>query len=377
MNTPPFTRTTARTTHTGTTSGSVAHHVRRAEASAELAVVVHRAITRTFELTLPVGRTMSTETRAKLALLSEAVVACACGEPSGNFTPYAWTPEAATLLASLRTELLCGRSRRALGEGDLLRVLTAVEQLSQVLADDIAVRFTRQFSGPAAQQRLVELAHDMRSPLNAIMLLVERMQQGQSGAVSAVQQQHLALVYSAAFGLVSMANDLTDVARGGARLLANPPSTFSLSELLRSVRSVVQPLAEERRLALRFSGPRTDSRVGVVAALHRVLLNLTTNALNFTTVGAVTVVVQERADDPDVLTFTVEDTGRGIPEAQLADIFTAMSPKSHELVETFSADGLGLAICRKLVTAMQGELSVDSRAGQGTRFSFTLRLPRS
>lgn len=337
--------------------------------------MVHRAMTRAFELTLPIGSTMSAETRAKLALLSETVVACACGEPSSHFTPYAWTPEASSLLASLRAELLCGRSRRALAEGDLLRALTAVEQLSQILADDIAVRFTRQFSGPAAQQRLVELAHDMRSPLNAIVLLVERMQQGQSGAVSAVQQQHLALVYSAAFGLVSMANDLTDVARGGARLLADPPSTFSLSELLRSVRSVVQPLAEERRLALRFSGPRTDSRVGVVAALHRVLLNLITNALKFTTVGAVTVVVQEHADDPDVLTFTVEDTGRGIPEAQLADIFTSMSPKSYELVETFSADGLGLAICRKLVTAMQGELSVDSRAEQGTRFSFTLSLP--
>ncbi|MGV3710952.1 MAG: ATP-binding protein, partial [Gemmatimonas sp.] len=129
----------------------------------------------------------------------------------------------------------------------------------------------------------------------------------------------------------------------------------------------------ERKIALRFSSPREDRRIGQESAIHRVLLNLVTNALNVTTVGSVTVEVRQLGD-PNALEFVVEDTGPGLTQSQSDDIFGA--PAVRDDRESFSADGLGLAICRKLVTAMRGELRAQSRMGHGTQMVFTLTVPR-
>lgn len=344
------------------------------DARTQLAVAIERAASRALNHTPHAFNPTSYNTHDVLAVLANAIVCRVFDGVDVDLALYAWTPEAPRLLAALRQELLCGASRREWSATDLLQSVTAIERLSAALDGDVAVRFAQQFSGRDAQRRLVELAHDMRSPLSAILLLVERMQEGNSGPVNSTQQQHLALVYSAAFGLTTMANDLMDVTRGGARLLAEPPGVFSISNVLRSVRDVVQPVAAERRLSLRFSSPPRDRRRGQESALQRVLLNLTTNALKFTTVGSVTVEVQQGVD-PDQLLFAVEDTGRGIPSAELEIMFTPISAHRNASHESFSADGLGLAICHKLVTAMRGELAIESRVDHGTRFSFALQLP--
>lgn len=345
-------------------------------ARTQLAAALERAAWRATERMSHALNSESTKKRDIITVLADAIVCAAYDGAVADLALYAWTPEAPSLLAALRHELLCGRTRREWSESDLLQVVTAIEQLTSALDGDVAVRFAQQFSGRDAQQRLIELAHDMRSPLSAILLLVERMQQGHNGVVTGQQQHHLALVYSAAFGLSSMANDLMDVARGGARLLAEPPRGFSISAVLRSVRDVVQPLAAERRLSLRFSSPPDDFRVGQESALNRVLLNLTTNALKFTTVGSVTVLI-EQTDNRDELLFVVEDTGQGIPPAKLEEIFPLTANAIADAPQSFSADGLGLAICHKLVSAMRGKLEIESRVDHGTRFSFTLCLPRA
>jgi signal transduction histidine kinase len=192
--------------------------------------------------------------------------------------------------------------------------------------------------------------------------------------VTGAQQRHLALVYSAAFGLSGMASDLMDLARGGARLLGEEPRAFSVADVLRQVRDVLQPLAEESGVSLRFSSPPGDKRVGQVSAIHRVLLNLATNALKFTTIGSVTVLVQQEAA-PDELTFIVEDTGQGMPETDKSDIFANVSNVHHTHPGKISTDGLGLAICQKLVSAMKSELRAESQRDHGTRFMFSLQLP--
>lgn len=340
-----------------------------------MAAAIERAAWRTFERA-PDRATQSRDAhRGVITVLADAIVCRVFDGALMDLGLYGWTPEAPLLLAELRHELLSGRSRRDWPDADLLQVVAAIEDLCGTLASDPAVQFAEQFSGRDAQQRLVALAHDMRSPLNAILMLVERLQQGQDGSINGMQHQHLSLVYSAAFGLNSMANDLMDVARGGARLLGEAPRTFSISSVLRSVRDMVQPVAVERRLSLRFSGPPDDIRVGQESALHRVLLNLTTNALKFTTVGSVTVEVQQ-ALEADRLQFAVEDTGRGIPAAELERLAEQSQTGDAQPV-SFSADGLGLAICRKLVAAMGGELLIESRVDHGTRFLFSLPLPRA
>ena len=85
----------------------------------------------------------------------------------------------------------------------------------------------------------------------------------------------------------------------------------------------------------------------------------------------------QQSANPDQLLFVVEDTGRGIAPKHLDEIFASISHGRNAEPESFSADGLGLAICRKLVTAMRAELIVESRVDHGTRFSFALQLPRA
>jgi signal transduction histidine kinase len=137
------------------------------------------------------------------------------------------------------------------------------------------------------------------------------------------------------------------------------------------VTAIVAPVAEEKRLTLQETYPATDVRLGHSAAVHRVLLNLTNNALKYTQQGSVSLGCTDLPDHR--VEFWVEDTGRGIPEHVMAMLFTEFRPGASGM--RFSSAGLGLAICRSLLAKMDSSLRVDTAQEQGTRFSFILELP--
>ncbi|HEY0776510.1 MAG TPA: ATP-binding protein, partial [Gemmatirosa sp.] len=153
-----------------------------------------------------------------------------------------------------------------------------------------------------------------------------------------------------------------------------------IGELVEDGRAIVAPLAEERGVGLAVSVGAVGARVGRATALQRVLLNLVTNALKFTPTGTVQVDVHPAAPAEggvERVTFTVADSGRGMPAAVLEQLFQTFRRGPDMRSHAFSSAGLGLAICQKLVTAMGGELQVQSAVGEGTRFRFTLELPRA
>jgi two-component system, sensor histidine kinase len=191
--------------------------------------------------------------------------------------------------------------------------------------------------------------------------------------VNPVQERQLGLIYSAAFGLSSMASDVIELARGGDRLVDLDPIPFSVSDILESVRDIVQPIAEEKGLEVRITAPPSDFRVGHPVALSRVLLNLTTNALKFTSEGFVEVTADQSG--PDQTAFSVRDTGRGIPPQSMATLFEPFRRRQKQGEYAFSGSGLGLSICRKLVEAMGSRLDVETSTTAGTCFRFVLRLP--
>lgn len=316
-----------------------------------------------------------------LQLLTAAIETALDGAPLPSLGVYPWTAEAPRLLAGLRRALLARAAESGVAPEDVLRALQQMERLLHALETDAAAQFAEHVLGPNALQLLVEVAHDMRSPLSSIQFLVERMRRGQTGPVSPMQERHLDLVYSAAFGLSALTSDVMELAQGGARLVGAAVVPFSIGEVLRAVRDVVQPIAEEKSLTLRFSGPPGDLRLGHPAALHRVLLNLVTNALKFTSAGSVT--VQVDAINPTAVRFLVADTGRGMPAsvtARLVDGFgpggqPRLSQSEREADTVFSSAGLGLAICQKLVVAMGGRLTILSAEAGGSRLDFTLDLP--
>ncbi|HEX5581004.1 MAG TPA: HAMP domain-containing sensor histidine kinase [Gemmatimonadaceae bacterium] len=262
----------------------------------------------------------------------------------------------------------------AAGAGaDVVPVLRAIERVQEALSHDSAQRLAARMAEGDAMNLVVEVAHDMRSPLSSILFLVERIRRGQSGPVTPVQERQLGLMYSAAFGLGTLASDVMELARGGDRLVSHRPLAFSVQEIVQAVRDVVQPMAEEKRLELVFGTLDPDWRVGYPQALNRVLLNLVTNALKFTNEGRVT--VTPRAMGRERVEFVVEDTGRGIPQHVMATLFDAFRRRQTMGDYAFSSAGLGLSICRKLISAMGGELRVETELERGTRFRFELEMP--
>jgi signal transduction histidine kinase len=313
------------------------------------------------------------EATAHLSQLCAAIRQEAAGGPSETST----LPRNALsrrLLGLIRTAFL--DRVRALPSSDpaqLLHVLTAIERVGEHLEADWSQHFTDRLSAPDGLELVVEVAHDLRSPLTSILFLAETLQRGRSGPVNLVQERQLGLIYSAAFGLSSVASDVIELARGGDRLVDLDPIPFSVTDILESVRDIVQPIAEEKNLAVRVTAPGSDFRIGHPVALSRVLLNLTTNALKFTAEGFVEVAAIQR--NAHSIEFSVRDTGRGIPPQSMATLFEPFRRRQKPGEYAFSGSGLGLSICRKLVEAMGAAMQVETAPGYGTRFYFVLDLP--
>jgi signal transduction histidine kinase len=313
------------------------------------------------------------EVSALLAQLSHAIRAEASGERGDLSTPPR-TPLSRQLLGMIRGSFLDRvQALQSVDSGQLVRLLQAIEVVGRGLEADWSQHFADRLSAPDGLELVVEVAHDLRSPLTSILFLAETLQRGRSGPVNQVQERQLGLIYSAAFGLSSVASDVIELARGGDRLVDLDPIPFSVTDILESVRDIVQPIAEEKSLAVRLTSPEADFRIGHPVALSRVLLNLTTNALKFTAEGSVEVIARQTGARR--LEFTVRDTGRGIPPQSMATLFEPFRRRQKSGEYAFSGSGLGLSICRKLVEAMGSSLEVETTMGTGTRFFFELELP--
>ena len=261
----------------------------------------------------------------------------------------------------------------------VLQALRGLSALRQVLTTEESrggATLRDQMEGPSAFELLVDVAHDFRSPLTSILFLAETLRDGHSGEVTDLQRSQLGLMYSAAFGLASVASDVVDLARRGQDLVGDEPEPYALAEVFRNVERLVRPIVEEKGLELRIVVPGQGKAEGHPHALSRVLLNLTTNALKFTDQGSVEIGVRwlPRAR----LEFYVQDTGRGIPEERQRDLFHPFKRRLGESQEGhfFSGSGVGLSIARRLVQAMGSELEFETSDDTGTRFFFILEPPR-
>jgi len=277
------------------------------------------------------------------------------------------------LLELLRADLLTEQGRAACEPAELLALLAAVEGVREAIEPNWAQHFASRLSGPDGLDLVVEVAHDLRSPLTSILFLAETLQRGQSGEINELQRRQLGLIYSAALGLSGLSSDVIELARGGDRLVDRHPVPFSATETLEAVQDIVRPIAEEKHLTVRVLPPTNDHRLGHPLALSRVLLNLTSNALKFTAEGFVEIVAQ--AQGLSDVEFSVRDTGPGIGPEALASLYQPFRRSHRESGYALSGTGLGLAICRKLVEAMGSKLEVETRPGWGTRFHFVLHLP--
>jgi signal transduction histidine kinase/CheY-like chemotaxis protein len=216
---------------------------------------------------------------------------------------------------------------------------------------------------------LATISHEIRTPMNGVLGLTEAML---AEPMSPSQRENLLVVQRSGKLLVSLINDLLDVTKAEAGKLSIDAHDFDVARVLDDVKALFEPGANKKGLALRFVlGDDVVTAVrGDSMRLGQVLNNLVSNAVKFTESGEVLV----RVTSPTLhtLTFEVRDSGPGIEPSLLARLFTPFEQGDGSTTRRFGGTGLGLALAQQLVTLMGGTITVDSMAGHGARFTFTL-----
>lgn len=230
----------------------------------------------------------------------------------------------------------------------------------------------------AKDRFLATMSHELRTPLNAIIGFTGILLMRLPGPLTADQESQLGMVQSSGRHLLSLINDLLDLAKIDSGSVQMQLVPVDCSVLVDEVATTLRPSASAKGLGVTLDLP--DHTVLVLAdrrALQQILINLANNAIKFTERGGVSITLREhREADQDLVTVVVSDTGIGMSaedQAQLFQAFTQVgSPALRARVE---GSGLGLYLCRKLAELLGSRIEVSSRSGQGSRFSFTLQGP--
>jgi len=224
-------------------------------------------------------------------------------------------------------------------------------------------------------QFLANMSHEFRTPLNAILGYTSMLLKGVSGDLSAHQRRNLERIDSNSQHLLSIINDILDITRIEAGKMPLSVADFPMSELIREVLAEVEPLIARSKLTVtaQVDGalpPLRSDRQKV----KQIVINLLTNALKFTLEGWVTVTAAHDTAT-DRVAVAVTDSGIGISPKDQAVIFEDFRQADDSPTRQYTGAGLGLAICRRLATMLDGELTVRSALGEGS--TFILTLPRS
>lgn len=243
-----------------------------------------------------------------------------------------------------------------------------------------------QKTGRYKTEFLTNMSHELRTPLNSILVLAKVMLENRSDNLSAEQVESLRVIAASGTDLLDLINDILDLSKVEAGKLRFEPEPVQLSELLRDLQKMFQPLMEAKRLA--FScvvHPDLPSTLFTdPLRLSQILRNLLSNANKFTKQGSVTLHVRlltpeqpvsraELGGAPAIL-FEVTDTGIGIAPDKQNLIFQAFQQVDSSLNRRFGGTGLGLSISNNLALNLGGELQVQSTEGEGSRFTLILPL---
>ena len=313
-------------------------------------------------------RQRSDDVRAQLKELTDWLTASMAADApsSGSRPPILPRDYIAALRKNLLTEL---EAARGLVASDVVQLLMKVDEAGDGWKRTDRGKFISRLTGSDCADAVVAIAHDIRSPLCSILLLVDSLRRSERGLKDPVRDRQLGLIYGAALGLSTTVSNLVDAARGST-LVHGRPTPFSITETLLAVSSIVQPMCEEKGIPLEVHFPKNDVRFGYASAIQQALLNLTSNALRYTDSGSVTLGCNEVGGNRAL--FWVQDTGPGIPDHVVEQLCYGFPPEGAPL--RFSSAGLGLAIVRTLVEAMGSTLQIETDSS-GTNFSFVLDLP--
>ncbi|HTN26876.1 MAG TPA: ATP-binding protein [Burkholderiales bacterium] len=234
-------------------------------------------------------------------------------------------------------------------------------------------------------QFLASMSHELRTPLNSLLILARLLVDDPEKKLTAKQIEYAQTIYAAGTDLLTLINDILDLAKIESGNVVLDIESSRLSDLVDYFERTFRQVANDRKL--KFDIRKDDAVPARIRTdqkrLQQILKNLLSNAIKFTERGKVTLHIRlaragwsqdraELANAPGVVAFEVEDTGIGIPEAQRGAIFEAFKAGAAGGAH-YGGTGLGLSICRQLTRLLGGEIRVETTRGKGSRF--TLYLP--
>jgi PAS domain S-box-containing protein len=220
---------------------------------------------------------------------------------------------------------------------------------------------------------LSSMSHELRTPLNAILGFAQILKKDNS--IAPRQRNFIETMYKSGTHLLDMINDVLDISKIESGNMELFPDELNVKAILSDTHDMFNHPAREKGLLLSvsYSPDVPDMMYGDAKRLRQILLNLLSNAVKFTLSGRISlhVTAQRETDDMAICTFTVKDTGRGIPEDHFEIIFEPF----RQIAGMYSeGSGLGLAISRRIAGLMNGTISVSSTVDKGSVFTFTVPL---
>ncbi|HEY9611733.1 ATP-binding protein, partial [Allocoleopsis sp.] len=243
--------------------------------------------------------------------------------------------------------------------------------LQQEIGDRKRAEEAAEAANHAKSEFLANMSHELRTPLNGILGYTQIFKKYKD--LTEQQKNGVGIIHQCGEHLLTLINDILDLSKIEARKLELYPKEFNFLEFINGIYEICRIRAEQKGIELIYEtlSPLPQAIRADEKRLRQVLINLLGNAVKFTEKGSVTFKVGYQEEK---LRFQVEDTGIGIAQQQLEEIFLPFQQVGEESRKT-EGTGLGLAISRQLVELMNASINVKSTLGQGSIFWLDLDLP--